>query len=205
MNKIPIPRVESRAPNKNTIEWEIPSKVKVVFMLTEKIGYTIIANVKVEKKHWWNRSFKTFTVSSANPAEAIMKGLDFVEKYGYHIDHNTIQFGEKIGLKVESRINDIKNKVIEPIINKRSETSIIEFRTEEIKDRTEWLFWRYFVKTENTLDNLRPVFQTDDYTWKKIRPQALYETILWSLGNSIAVLRGVWNRKLSEDIILKPA
>ena len=81
-------------------------------MLIEKIGYTVIANVKVEKQHWWNRAFKTFTVSSVNPAEAIMEGLDFVEKYGYYIDHNTIQFGEKIGLKVESKISDIKNKVI---------------------------------------------------------------------------------------------
>ena len=26
---ISIPRVESRAPNKNTIEWEIPEKVSV--------------------------------------------------------------------------------------------------------------------------------------------------------------------------------
>ena len=48
-NLIPIPRVESRAPHKNTIEWEMPRKVMVSLMLVEKIGYTFIAQVKVKK------------------------------------------------------------------------------------------------------------------------------------------------------------
>lgn len=101
MNLISIPRVESRAPNKNTIEWEIPDRVSVGLMLVEKIGYTVLVKVKVEKKHWWNSSYKTFTTSSLNPAEAIMKMSDFLEQYGYYIDHNTVRLGEIIGFGVK--------------------------------------------------------------------------------------------------------
>ncbi|MFH2058768.1 MAG: hypothetical protein ABIJ59_07700 [Pseudomonadota bacterium] len=98
MNKrlISIPRTASNAPSKNTIEWEIPNKVQVTFMLIEKIGYTVIIRVKAEKKHWWNRSEKTFSHSAHDPATPLMKGLEFLEKYGYFIDHKTIEFGERM-------------------------------------------------------------------------------------------------------------
>jgi hypothetical protein len=95
---IPIPRVESRAPNKNTIEWEIPDKVSVCFMLVERAGYTFVAKVKVKKKYWWSFSHKTFVVCNSNPMEVIIKGLEFLEQYGYYIDDNTIEFGETIGV-----------------------------------------------------------------------------------------------------------
>ena len=94
---IPVPRVESRAPQKNTIEWEIPGKVLVTFMLIERLGYTVIAKVRVEKKHWWSRPWKNFVAHATDSATAILKGTDFLEKYGYTIDHNSIQVGEKIG------------------------------------------------------------------------------------------------------------
>lgn len=94
---IPVPRVESRAPQKNTIEWEIPGKVLVTFMLIDKLGYTVIVKVRVEKKHWWSRPWKNFMAHAQNPASAISKGLVFLEEYGYTIDHDTVQFGEKIG------------------------------------------------------------------------------------------------------------
>jgi len=96
-NLIPIPRVESRAPHKNTIEWEIPRKVMVSLMLVEKIGYTFIAKVKVKKKHWWNSSYKIFTISNPDIMEVITIGLDFLKRYGYYIDHKTIKFGEVVG------------------------------------------------------------------------------------------------------------
>ena len=188
---ISIPRVASTAPNKNTIEWAIPNKVKVVFMLIERTGYTIIISVKVEKKHCWNSSYKTFTISSPNPADAIMKGLEFLEKHGYYIEHNTIAFEEEIGLEFET-----KN-----VRTKKSSRSLIEFNQAEIKDRTEWLFWECFNQTGNNLDNLRSIFQIDESDWTKVRNQLLYETLLWAFGQSIAVLRGVWNRKLSEEDI----
>lgn len=101
MNLISIPRVESRAPNKNTIEWKILDRVSVCLMLVEKIGYTVLVKVKVEKKHWWNSSYKTFTTSSLNPVEAVMKMSDFLEKHGYYIDSNTVEFGEIIGFGKE--------------------------------------------------------------------------------------------------------
>ena len=96
-NLIPIPRIESRAPNKNTIEWEIPGKVSVGLMSIDKVDYVVIAKVKIKKQHWWNRSWKTFTTKSHNPAEAIINALDALEKYGFYIDANSIQYGERVG------------------------------------------------------------------------------------------------------------
>lgn len=92
-----VPRVESQAPNKNTIEWEIPDKVLVSYMLVGQTGYTFIIKVKQQKKHFWNKLWKTFTVIDADPGVAIMKGVEKLEKYGYTIDSDTIQFGEKVG------------------------------------------------------------------------------------------------------------
>ncbi len=96
-NLVPIPRVESRAPNKNTIEWEIPEKVLASLMLVNGIVYMFLAKVKVEKKHFWNKSWRNFTTSDANAGTALVTGLAFLERNGYTIDHNTIEFGEKVG------------------------------------------------------------------------------------------------------------
>ena len=92
-----IPRVESRAPNKNTIEWEIPDKVLATFMLVSRVGYMFLAEVKTGKKHFWNKSWKFFNTRAADPTTALLTGLDFLEKHGYTINHNSIEFGEKIG------------------------------------------------------------------------------------------------------------
>jgi hypothetical protein len=92
-----IPRVQSSAPNKNTIEWEIPGKVKVGFMLVDRAGYFVFTKIRVEKRHWWNRSWKTYTAKSHDPIEAVMNALDILETHGFYIDQNTIQFGEAIG------------------------------------------------------------------------------------------------------------
>ena len=96
-NLISIPRVQSSAPNKNTIDWEIPGKVKVGFMLVDRAGYFVFMKIRVEKKHWWNRSWKTYTAKSHDPSKAMIEALDILEANGYHIDQNTIQFGERIG------------------------------------------------------------------------------------------------------------
>lgn len=77
-----------------------------------------------------------------------------------------------------------------------------EFNKGEIKDRTEWLFWECFKQIDHKLDDLRAEFQIDDSQWSKtVRDQIFYETILWSFGQSIAVLRGIWNKKLTEEDI----
>jgi hypothetical protein len=95
---ISIPRVQSSAPNKNTIEWEIAGKVSVGFMMVDRLlKYFVFVKIKVEKKYWWNRSWKTYTAKSHDPAEALTNAADILEKHGFYIDHNTIQFGEKIG------------------------------------------------------------------------------------------------------------
>ncbi len=96
-NLISIPRVQSRAPNKNTIEWEIPGKVSVGFMLVDRLRYFVFMKIRVEKKHWWNRSWKSCTAKSHDPAEALINALDILEQHGFFIDYNTIQFGEKNG------------------------------------------------------------------------------------------------------------
>jgi len=96
-NLTPIPRVESRTPNKNTIEWEIPDKVLATLMLVSEVGYMFLTKVKQKKKHWWNKSWQTFTTNAADPATAVLTGLDFLEKHGYTIDHNSIEFGERVG------------------------------------------------------------------------------------------------------------
>lgn len=97
-NLTPIPRVDSRAPNKNTIEWEIPDKVFAGLMLVSGVGYIFLAKVKQKKKHWWNKSWETFSTNAAtDPATAVLTGLDFLKKHGYTIDHNSIEFGERVG------------------------------------------------------------------------------------------------------------
>ena len=91
---ISIPRIRSSASQKNTIEWKIPQQVSVAFTLIDKFGYTVMVKVKVEKKHWWNRSWKTFAAHATTPDAAIKKGREFLESYGYTIDTNTIKFEE---------------------------------------------------------------------------------------------------------------
>jgi len=66
-------------------------------MLVDRLGYFVFMKIRVEKKHCWNRSWKTYKVKSHNPAEALINALDILEKHGFYINHNTIQFGEKIG------------------------------------------------------------------------------------------------------------
>jgi hypothetical protein len=96
-NLIPVPRVESRAPQKNTIEWEIPDKVLITYMLIAGLGYTVIIKIKTEKKRWWNKTWRNFMVSNLDPALAFVRGVDFLNKNGFMIDPDTIQFNEKIG------------------------------------------------------------------------------------------------------------
>ncbi|MFA6393281.1 MAG: hypothetical protein WCW25_00175 [Patescibacteria group bacterium] len=98
-NLTSIPRVESKAPLKNTIEWEIPDRALASLLLVNGIGYMFIVKVKKEKKHWWEKTWKTFSKRAADPATAVLTGLDFLEKNGYTIDSDSIEFGEQVGAK----------------------------------------------------------------------------------------------------------
>lgn len=130
---IPIPRIESRAPNGNTIEWEIPNKVEATLMLVDRIRYTIITKVKVDKKHWWNRSHKIYTFSSSDPAEALLEGLNFIETHGYFIDHKTIEIGEHIG---EESIKQLEQAKDTDEFCKLTEAALHEIE-DEIKRRSD--------------------------------------------------------------------
>jgi len=65
-------------------------------MLIEKFGYTFSAKIRVEKKHWWNRSWKTFITHAPAPVEAIRKGVEFLESFGYTIEFDTDEFEDRL-------------------------------------------------------------------------------------------------------------
>jgi hypothetical protein len=98
-----VPRIESTASEKQAIEWAIPEKVSVAFMLVDKFGYTVIAKVKVKKKYLWNRSWKTSISHAPAPAEAIGKGLEFLKSFGYTIEYDNDEFEEMISNQDHSR------------------------------------------------------------------------------------------------------
>ena len=91
-----IPQIRNQTSNNDAIEWEIPQQVSVAFMLIDKFGYTFSAKIRVEKKHWWSRSWKTFITHASAPTEAIRKGIEFLENYGYTIEYDTAQLEEKL-------------------------------------------------------------------------------------------------------------
>ena len=90
-----IPQIRNQTSRNDAIEWEIPQKVSVAFMLIEKFGYTFSAKIRVEKKHWWSRSWKTFITHAPATVEAIRKGLEFLESFGYAIEVDTDQLEER--------------------------------------------------------------------------------------------------------------
>ena len=87
-----IPRIKNRSEEKESIEWQIPRQVSAAFMFIKKMGYSFIAKVKVEKKHWWSRSWETFITHAPTQSEALSEGLKFLESHGYSIDPATARF-----------------------------------------------------------------------------------------------------------------
>ena len=65
-------------------------------MFIDKFGYTLSAKVRVKKKHWWNRSWKTFIAHTPTAAEAISKGMGFLESHGYQIEYDADQLEERV-------------------------------------------------------------------------------------------------------------
>jgi len=91
-----IPQIRNQPSQKDAIEWEIPEQVSVAFMFIDKFGYTLSAKVRVEKKHWWNRSWKTFITHAPTTAEPFKKGLEFLESHGYTIEYDADLFEELV-------------------------------------------------------------------------------------------------------------
>ena len=91
-----IPQIRNQTSKNDAIEWEIPQQVSIAFMLIDKFGYTFSAKIRVEKKHWWSRSWKTFITHASTPAEAIRKGREFLESFGYTIEYDIDQLEERL-------------------------------------------------------------------------------------------------------------
>lgn len=87
-----VPRIVNDKNQKDTLEWQIPQQISVVFTFLDNFGFTFMAKVRVEKKHWWNRSWQTFTAHDTDAASAIAKGNALLERYGYTIDQNSVKF-----------------------------------------------------------------------------------------------------------------
>jgi hypothetical protein len=96
-NLVSVPRIGSQTPQTGAIEWEIPGQVSVAFMLVDEFGYSLMAKVRIDKKHWWNRPWKTFIAHAPTPDEAARKGLEFLESFGYRIDFDARQLEEMTG------------------------------------------------------------------------------------------------------------
>ncbi|WP_271766692.1 hypothetical protein [Aquimarina algiphila] len=88
-----IPRATSHNTQKSTYEWRIRRRVSVALTYIEAYGYTIMAKVKIKKKYFWNRSWKTFTVYDiSNPEKALKKAIELLEDYGFTIDAKNLSF-----------------------------------------------------------------------------------------------------------------
>lgn len=87
-----IPLAQSHITKKDAFEWTIPETASVALTYINDFGYTFMARVKVEKKHFWSPAWKTFTVNDVIPDLALMKGVRMLEDYGYTINTANIVF-----------------------------------------------------------------------------------------------------------------
>lgn len=78
---------------------------------------------------------------------------------------------------------------------KKPKIRFIEYKPEEFEPRAEWLFWSLFIHLQSEVENLKNIFEIDDYKWSLLKNDALFEILLWSMGNSMAILQD----KLSDE------
>ncbi|MFZ2189374.1 MAG: hypothetical protein WA057_02370 [Candidatus Magasanikiibacteriota bacterium] len=107
---ISLPRIESKAPGKNSIEWELPDEAKFVYMIIKELGHTTIITIKKDAGKT-NPEFISEMIHESDAMTAIAKGVDFLEQYGYTLDNSTLSFAEKMNLGLYSR-NDLKSDVM---------------------------------------------------------------------------------------------
>ncbi len=65
----------------------------------------------------------------------------------------------------------------------------IDFKPQELEDRSEWLFWSTLIHTKESLEQLKDIFGFDDYKWTFLKKDALFEILLWEFAGSVAVLK----------------
>lgn len=91
---ISVPRVEGTLSRSEAVEWSIPDRVSVALVHLEDYGFTLMAKVRVDKRHFWSRSWKTFADHAPTVEEAMDKGLEFLEPHGYTIEYDTDRLKE---------------------------------------------------------------------------------------------------------------
>ena len=70
------------------------------------------------------------------------------------------------------------------IFSKKSKFNFIEFKPQELEDRSEWLFWSALIHTKESLEQLKDIFEFDNYKWTFLKKDALFEKI--SANESVA-------------------
>lgn len=86
---------------------------------------------------------------------------------------------------------------------KKPKIRFIEYKPEELEARSEWLFWSLLVHLQEEIESLKTIFELDDYKWSFLKKDALFETLMWSIGSSLAVLRDKLNNEEKEKLALK--
>lgn len=71
----------------------------------------------------------------------------------------------------------------------QKKSKFIQFKPQELEERSEWLFFSSLNETKEVLEQLKDIFQVDDYLWKILKKEALFEILLWEFGTGIAVLK----------------
>jgi len=71
----------------------------------------------------------------------------------------------------------------------------------EISSRTEWLFWSLFLHLKGdiddipTIEDLKIILNIDNAKWPLLKEKALFEILVWSLANSVVLMK----EKLNDD------
>lgn len=73
--------------------------------------------------------------------------------------------------------------------SKKPKLKFVEFKSQELEDRSEWLFWSTLIHTKESLEQLKDIFGFDDYKWTFFKKDALFEILIWEFAGSIAVLK----------------
>lgn len=107
-NLIPLPRIESRVPNKNSIEWVISDEATFVYMIIRDLGHTTTIAIKKDSSGT-NEEWITKVIHEDDAMTSIAKGVDFLEQYGYTLDTSSLSFMDKINLGLDCR-NDFKSE-----------------------------------------------------------------------------------------------
>lgn len=77
----------------------------------------------------------------------------------------------------------------------------------EISSRTEWLFWSLFMHLKGdiddipTIEDLKIILNIDDAKWPLLREKALFEILVWSLANSVVLMKDKFNENEREEMM----